>query len=75
MADQLKSQGVFTGLHYPMPVHLQKCYRDWGYAPGSLPVTERAAREILSLPMFPGLTEVQQLRVAEAIQACASVRS
>jgi dTDP-4-amino-4,6-dideoxygalactose transaminase len=69
MADQLKVQGVFTGLHYPLPVHLQKCYREWGYAPGSLPVTERAAAEILSLPMFPGLTAEQQGRVAAAIGA------
>ena len=56
LAEHLKSQGVSTGLHYPLPVHLQKCYRDWGYGAGSLPVTERAAAEILSLPMFPGLT-------------------
>ncbi len=69
LAEQLKSAGVFTGLHYPLPVHLQKCYRAWGYAEGSLPVTERAASEILSLPMFPGLTAEQQARVALAVSA------
>jgi dTDP-4-amino-4,6-dideoxygalactose transaminase len=69
LAEHLKSQGVFTGLHYPVPLHLQKCYREWGYAAGSLPVTERAAAEILSLPMFPGLTPAQQRRVASAIEA------
>jgi len=69
LADHLKSQGVFTGLHYPVPVHLQKCCHDCGYAPGSLPVTERVAGEILSLPMFPGLTAEQQHRVADAIAA------
>jgi dTDP-4-amino-4,6-dideoxygalactose transaminase len=58
---------VSTGLHYPVPVHLQKCYREWGYGPGSFPVTERVAGEILSLPMFPGLTGEQQKQVAVAI--------
>ncbi|WP_239490845.1 DegT/DnrJ/EryC1/StrS aminotransferase family protein [Luteitalea sp. TBR-22] len=67
LADHLKAQGVFTGLHYPQPVHLQKCYVEWGYKEGSLPVTERAAREILSLPMFPGLKAEQQALVAAGI--------
>ncbi len=67
LADHLKSRGISTGLHYPVPVHLQECYREWGYAPGSLPATERVASEILSLPMFPGLTAVQQERVAAEI--------
>lgn len=67
LAQQLKAQGISTGLHYPLPVHLQKCYRDWGYGPGSLPVTEQAASEILSLPMFPGLTVEQQRRTSLAI--------
>jgi len=68
LAEHLKTQGVFTGLHYPLPVHLQECYRGWGYRPGALPVTERAAAEILSLPMFPGLTADQQRRVAAAVE-------
>jgi dTDP-4-amino-4,6-dideoxygalactose transaminase len=69
LAGHLKSQGIATGLHYPLPVHLQKCYREWGYPTGSLPVTERAAAEILSLPMFPGLTADAQQRVSDAIGA------
>ncbi|MCC6164565.1 MAG: DegT/DnrJ/EryC1/StrS family aminotransferase [Acidobacteria bacterium] len=69
LAEHLKAQGVHTGLHYPLPVHLQKCYREWGYAEGALPVTEKAAKEILSLPMFPGLTSAQQERVAGALAA------
>jgi len=73
LADHLKTCGASTGLHYPLPVHLQNCYRDWGYAKGSLPVTERVASEILSLPMFPGLTAEQQQRVVSAVQAFASV--
>jgi len=67
VAEQLTADGIHTGLHYPLPVHLQNCYRDWGYAPGALPVTELAASEILSLPMFPGITIEQQERVADAL--------
>jgi len=67
LAEYLKSQGVSTGLHYPLPVHLQKCYAAWGYTEGHLPATERAANEILSLPMFPGLSSAQQRRVGESI--------
>ena len=66
----LSAQGITTGFHYPVPAHLQKCYESWGYAPGALPVTERAALEILSLPMFPGLTLEQQQRVAAAVGSC-----
>jgi dTDP-4-amino-4,6-dideoxygalactose transaminase len=69
LAEHLKSQGVSSGLHYPLPLHLQKCYRQWGYGAGSLPETERAAAEILSLPMFPGLTPAQQRRVTDTIGA------
>jgi dTDP-4-amino-4,6-dideoxygalactose transaminase len=69
LAEHLKANGVFTGLHYPLPVHLQKCYQHWGYTPGALPTTERVAAEILSLPMFPGVTVAQQERVAEAIES------
>ncbi len=68
LAEHLKAQGVASGFHYPLPVHLQKCYREWGYVTGSLPVSEQAAAEILSLPMFPGLTVAQQQRVVGAIK-------
>jgi dTDP-4-amino-4,6-dideoxygalactose transaminase len=68
LAGHLKSQGIATGLHYPLPVHLQKCYREWGYPAGSLPVTERVASEILSLPMYPGLTGDLQQRIPPAIR-------
>jgi dTDP-4-amino-4,6-dideoxygalactose transaminase len=55
-------------LHYPLPVHLQKCYLHWGYDRGTLPVTEQVATEVLSLPMFPGLTAAQQRRVAAGVR-------
>lgn len=73
LAEHLKTGGVNTGLHYPLPVHLQSCYRSWGYSRGSLPVTERVASEILSLPMFPGLTSDDQRRVAAGIQSFVEV--
>jgi dTDP-4-amino-4,6-dideoxygalactose transaminase len=55
--DQMSVAGVETGIHYPKPVHLQEAYAALGYAPGSFPVTETLSRRVLSLPMFPTLTE------------------
>jgi dTDP-4-amino-4,6-dideoxygalactose transaminase len=69
MAEYLKAQGIHTGFHYPLPVQLQRCYTSWGYRAGSLPITERVASEVLSLPMYPGLTPRQQERVVAAIDA------
>jgi dTDP-4-amino-4,6-dideoxygalactose transaminase len=71
LGEQLKTAGIATGLHYPLPVHLQNCYKEWGYKKGDLPLTEKAASEILSLPMFPGLTAEQQRRVCQAIETFA----
>lgn len=55
--EQLEEAGIECGIHYPVPVHLQAAYADLGYEAGSLPVAERVSRELLSLPMFPELTE------------------
>ncbi|MEE9543457.1 MAG: DegT/DnrJ/EryC1/StrS family aminotransferase, partial [Thermodesulfobacteriota bacterium] len=63
----LAEKGCASGLHYPVPLHQQKAYEELGYKKGSLPITERVALEILSLPMFPELTEAQQRLVAEGI--------
>lgn len=65
----LKDQGIGTGIHYPIPLHLQKAYNSLNYLPGDFPNAERAAAEIVSLPMFPRLTAGQQARVAEEILA------
>ena len=73
LARHLKANGIDTGLHYPVPVHLQKCYQEWSPGKGVLPVTERVAAEILSLPMFPGLTPEQQRNVVEEIGAYARI--
>jgi dTDP-4-amino-4,6-dideoxygalactose transaminase len=63
----LKEEGIGTGIHYPIPLHMQKAYRHLVYKEGDFPVCERAAREIVSLPMFPQLQPEQQRRVVEAI--------
>ncbi len=63
----LGSRGISCGIHYPVPVHLQKAYTDLGYAPGAFPVSEKCAGEILSLPMFPELNDAQVDYVCENI--------
>lgn len=55
----LKERAIQCAVHYPVPIHLQKAYQHLGYATGSLPISERIAREFISLPMFPELTEAQ----------------
>ena len=67
MMNQLKKAGIGTGIHYPIPLHLQKAYASLNYRPGDFPVAERVAAEIVSLPMFPQLTAGQQVRVVEEI--------
>ncbi|MBI5841413.1 MAG: DegT/DnrJ/EryC1/StrS family aminotransferase [Chloroflexi bacterium] len=64
----LKEQGVFTGIHYPVPIHLQQSVATLGYKNGDLPVTERVANEILSLPMYAELTDGQIGFVVETIK-------
>jgi len=61
----LGKAGIGTGIHYPIPLHQQKAYEGMNYKVGDFPVTERAARQIVSLPMFPNLTAGQQARVVE----------
>ncbi len=63
----LDERGIQTNIHYPTPVHLQPCYAHLGYRAGAFPHAEAAAREVLSLPLFPELSEDQQDHVATAI--------
>jgi dTDP-4-amino-4,6-dideoxygalactose transaminase len=65
----LKSKGIGTGLHYPVPLHLQKAYEDLGHKEGDFPVAEECARQTLSLPIFPELTRGEIGRVASEIKA------
>ncbi len=64
----LQAREIQTGIHYPIPVHLQKAYREFGFGPGDLPVTEKASTELLSLPMFPELERPQVEEVCAAIR-------
>ena len=67
LMKRLASAGIGTGIHYPIPLHLQSAYNDLGLGKGSYPVAEKAAQEIVSLPMFPGLTSDQQSKVVDEI--------
>lgn len=64
----LQAQGIHTGLHYPIPVHLQKAHLDLGHKPGDFPVSETAAREVLSLPIYPEMTMRQVEQVVAALE-------
>jgi dTDP-4-amino-4,6-dideoxygalactose transaminase len=65
----LKERGIDTLIHYPIPIHLQKAYRELGYRPGDLPWTERCSREILSLPFFPEMTGEETGEVADGVRS------
>lgn len=68
LQELLQSQGIQTGIHYPIPVHLQKAYADFGCGAGDLPVTEQVSNELLSLPMFAELQEPQIEVVCAAVR-------
>ena len=67
LAKHLKAAGIGTGIHYPVPLHLQKAYKGMNYRETDFPVATRLAGEILSLPMFPQLSSEQQTRVTDGI--------
>jgi dTDP-4-amino-4,6-dideoxygalactose transaminase len=67
---KLADRGVATALHYPIPLHLQNAYKGLGYKKGDFPVSEKQADEILSLPMFPELTEEQIRYVVDSVKEC-----
>ena len=69
LAGFLRERGIATGRHYPEPVHLAPAYAHLGYTEGSFPVAEQVAREGLSLPLFPGISEAQLTAVADGIRA------
>jgi len=75
LMSHLKEAGIGTGIHYPIPLHLQNAYTSLNYSPGDFPVAECASVEIVSLPMFPQLTSEQQATVAEEIRAFTSKTS
>jgi dTDP-4-amino-4,6-dideoxygalactose transaminase len=75
MIRHLNEAGIGTGIHYPVPLHLQKAYAGMGYAAADFPIAAHVASEIASLPMFPHLSAHQQIRVAEEILAFTSTNS
>lgn len=72
LMNHLKMADIGTGIHYPIPLHLQDAYKALNYREGDFPVAERLSAEVVSLPMFPHLTTEQQARVAEEVLAFAS---
>jgi dTDP-4-amino-4,6-dideoxygalactose transaminase len=68
LRSHLKEAGISTGLHYPIPVHLQPGFRHLGYDEGDLPETERACREVLSLPMYPELTNQDVASIVDSVR-------
>jgi len=68
--DGLKAAGIGTGIHYPVPLHLQEAYRGLGYRNGDFPVTERLAAAIVSLPMYPQMAGMQQSMVISSVKEC-----
>jgi dTDP-4-amino-4,6-dideoxygalactose transaminase len=67
LQQALREQGIQTGIHYPLPIHLLPAYSDLGYIAGQFPHSEKAAAEVLSLPIFPELTQAQCERVCQAV--------
>lgn len=71
LRGSLNERGIGTQIHYPVPIHMQEAAKFLGYREGELPVTERLAGEVLSLPMYPELTDDQLTYVADAVKAFA----
>jgi dTDP-4-amino-4,6-dideoxygalactose transaminase len=67
LMEHLKAHGIGCAVYYPLALHLQPCFAHLGYQPGSLPETERAMKEVVSLPVYPELTEAQQEAVVETV--------
>ena len=68
--ERLQVLGIISMVYYPIPLHLQPVYQHLGYQKGQLPIAEKAARTVLSLPMFPDLTSIEQEKVAYALKDC-----
>ena len=66
--QELQRKGVISMVYYPLPLHLQQVYADLNYRPGSLPESEKASRQVLSLPMYPELTPDQQTYVVHSLK-------
>ncbi len=72
LAAYLAAEGIATGIHYPVPIHLQPTYASLGHQPGDFPVAERLAARVLSLPLFPELTEAEVRLIADHVRRFAA---
>lgn len=70
----LQAEGIETAIHYAVPAHLQPAYADLGYSRGTFPQSEKAAQEVLSLPLYPEMTNNQIQKVSEALTSLAAIR-
>jgi dTDP-4-amino-4,6-dideoxygalactose transaminase len=68
LREHLQANGISSGIHYPIPVHLQRGFSNLGYAEGDLPQTEHVCREVLSLPMYPELAPETVMQIADAVR-------
>nr|HPH60449.1 DegT/DnrJ/EryC1/StrS family aminotransferase [Candidatus Syntrophosphaera sp.] len=68
LLEHLKDRDIGCAVYYPKPLHLQECFAELGYKEGDLPVAEQTARQVLSIPIYPELTEAQKLYVFDAIR-------
>ena len=65
----MQENGIQTQIHYPIPPHLAECYQDWGIPRGAFPIAEQYANEVLSLPIYTGMTEDEQQYVIDKLNA------
>ena len=72
LQSELTGRGIGTGIHYPVPIHLQEAYREAGFQAGWFPVSEASAKRVLSLPMYPEMREADVRRVAGAVRELVS---
>ena len=68
LMEHLKKNGIDTGIHYPVPLHLQKAYKSLGYKTGDLEVSEKVAKEIISLPIYPLMKKHEAEKVVTNIK-------
>jgi dTDP-4-amino-4,6-dideoxygalactose transaminase len=73
--DSLQAEGIQTGIHYPVPAHLQPAYADLGYGRGAFPHAEAAAKQVLSLPLYPELSEQAVTEVVRAVKKALAIRT
>lgn len=65
----MDEKGIGTIIHYPVPPHLQECYKNLGYKEGDFPITEKLAKSVLSIPMYNGMTDEEQDYVINALNS------